>query len=69
MSTPAISSIAARRETMAFRLDRASAPSAMVIENTAGIATGIAATSRISTNCRMARASLRPQVSATTMSR
>ena len=44
-------------------------PSAMVIENTAGIATGIEATSRISTNCRMPSASSTPQSSATTMSR
>ena len=50
---PAISSIAASRETIAFCFESASAPSAMVIENTAGIATGIEATSRISTNCRM----------------
>ena len=39
MSTPAISSIAASRETIAFCFDNASAPSAIVIENTAGIAT------------------------------
>jgi hypothetical protein len=69
MSTPAISSIAASRETIAFSRDKASAPIAMVIENTAGIATGIEAISRISTNCKMFNASETPQSSATTMSR
>lgn len=68
MSTPAISSIASSRETMAFCLDSANAPSAMVIENTAGIATGIEATSKIRTNCKMLRASASPQVLAMTMS-
>ena len=53
MSTPAISSMAASRETIAFCFESASAPSAMVIEKTAGIATGIEATSRTSTNCRI----------------
>ena len=68
MSTPAISSIAESFETIAFSLERASAPSAMVIENTVGIATGMEATSNTSTNCSMPSASLRPHVSTITMS-
>ena len=50
ISIPAISSIDSRRETMAFILERATAPIAMVIESTAGMATGIDATARISAN-------------------
>ena len=57
----------ARRSPSASR--GASAPSAMVIEKTAGIATGIEATSRTSTNCRMSSASSQRQSSAMTMSR
>ena len=50
ISTPAISSMEDNRDTMAFSLDKASAPSAMVIEKTAGMATGMDATRRIRTN-------------------
>ena len=69
MSTPAISSMAARRETMAFCFDRSRAPRAMVIEKTAGMATGIEATSSTRTNCRMVSASSQRQSWATTISR
>ena len=55
ISTPAISSIADSRETIAFSFESSRAPRAIVIENTAGIATGIEAISRIKTNCRMLR--------------
>jgi hypothetical protein len=55
-------------ETIAFSFDSASAPSAMVMENTAGMATGIDATSRTRTNCRMPSASFKPQSSVMTMS-
>lgn len=68
ISTPAISSIADSLETIACSFDSASAPSAMVIENTAGIATGIDATISTSTNCRMPRASATFQSLAITMS-
>ena len=49
-STPASSSIADSRETIAFCLDSAKAPSAMVTDITAGIATGTEAISRTRTN-------------------
>jgi hypothetical protein len=68
ISTPAISSIAESLETIACSFDRASAPSAMVIEKTAGIATGIDATISTSTNCRMPSASSRFQSLAMTIS-
>ena len=68
MSTPAISSMADSLETIAFCFDSASAPNAMVMENTAGMATGIDATSRTRTNCRMPSASSSPQSSVMTMS-
>jgi hypothetical protein len=48
--TPAISSIDSSRDTIAFMRDSASAPSAMVTESTAGNATGMDATTTISTN-------------------
>ncbi len=50
MSTPASSSIADRRETIAFCFDSASAPSASVTDITAGSATGTDATSRTRMN-------------------
>ncbi len=53
MSTPAISSIAESLETIAFSFESASAPSAIVTEKTAGMATGMEATISTSTNCRM----------------
>jgi hypothetical protein len=49
MSTPASSSILSRRETIAFCPASRRAPTAMVIDSTAGMATGTEATSRIST--------------------
>ena len=69
MSTPAISSIAESLETIAFSFESASAPSAIVTEKTAGMATGMEATISTSTNCRMESASDMPQSSATTRSR
>ena len=51
MSMPAISSIATRRETIALKRASRSAPTAMVTESTAGSATGIDATVRMSANC------------------
>ena len=68
-STPASSSIADRRETIAFCLDSASAPSAMVTDITAGIATGTEATSSTRTNCAIDPAVAQLQTPATTMSR
>ena len=53
-STPASSSIADRRETIAFCLDRARAPRAMVTDITAGIATGTEAISSTRTNWAIA---------------
>ncbi len=50
MSMPAISSMETRRETMAFMAASREAPTAMVMESTAGSATGIAATVRIKAN-------------------
>jgi len=50
-STPASSSIAERRETMALCFDSASAPSARVTDITAGNATGTEATSSTNMNC------------------
>ena len=55
MSTPAISSMACKRETMAFSLERDSAPRAMVTESTAGMATGIEAITRIRMNWTSSR--------------
>ena len=54
---PAISSIASSRDTIAFSRASILAPSAMVIDRTAGIATGTEATSRISTNSASLRTS------------
>ena len=51
MSMPAISSMDSRRVTMAFSLDRARAPTAMVTDSTAGRATGMEATVRMRANC------------------
>ena len=50
-SMPAISSMDSSRDTMAFMREMARAPTAMVTESTAGIATGMDATVRISANC------------------
>jgi hypothetical protein len=47
---PAISSMDSRRETIAFSRASSFAPSAIVIDRTAGMATGTEATSRIRTN-------------------
>ena len=65
-STPASSSIADSRETIAFCRDRARAPSAMVTDITAGIATGTEAISSTSTNWAMPPERRQPQASATT---
>jgi len=54
-STPASSSIADSRVTIACLLARRCAPTAMVTESTVGIATGIAATVRTRANCRVVR--------------
>ena len=48
---PAISSMATSRETIAFIRASFSAPTAIVTESTAGSATGIEATVRMSANC------------------
>jgi hypothetical protein len=69
MSTPASSSIADRRDTIAFCFDNANAPSAIVTDITAGIATGTEATSNTSTNCAIEPAAVQLQVPLTTMSR
>ncbi len=50
MSTPAISSMATSLLTMASFLASATAPTAMVMDRTAGIAAGIAATIRTRAN-------------------
>ena len=68
-STPASSSIADSRETIAFCLDSARAPSAMVTDMTAGMATGTDATSSTRTNWVMMPMVAQPQTSATTTSR
>ena len=52
---PAISSIETRRETIAFSAASFSAPTAMVTDSTAGSATGIEATVRISANWIVSR--------------
>ena len=46
----AISSMDSRRVTMAFILDNATAPTAMVMDKTAGMATGMDATVSIRAN-------------------
>ena len=61
---PASSSIAASRLTIASRCASMRAPTAMVIERTVGIATGIAATVRIRVNCSVV-ISRSPRTSAT----
>ncbi len=48
---PAISLMDSSLETIAFILESARAPTAMVTERTVGIATGIEATIRIRENC------------------
>ena len=67
-STPANSSMADNRETMAFCLDNANAPSAMVTDMTAGMATGTEAISNTNTNCAISPASDHAQCPCTTMS-
>ena len=54
-STPASSSMATSRLTMAFLLANRRAPTAMVTDRTVGIATGMAATVSTSTNCKVVR--------------
>lgn len=57
MSTPASSSIEGSRVTIACFLASSLAPTAMVTDRTVGMATGIAATSRMSANWRVVRTS------------
>ena len=54
-STPASSSIATSRLTIALFLASRRAPTAIVTDNTVGIATGIAATVSTSANCSVVR--------------
>jgi hypothetical protein len=54
-STPASSSIATSRLTIAFLLASRRAPTAIVTDSTVGIATGIAATVSTSANCSVVR--------------
>ena len=54
-STPANSSIADRRVTMACFLAKRRAPTAIVTESTVGIATGMAATKRTNANSNVTR--------------
>ena len=66
-STPASSSIATRRDTMAFLVASSRAPTAMVTDNTVGIATGIAATVRTSANCKVVRTGSPRRIETTTI--
>ena len=66
MSTPASSSIADSRVTIASFLARRRAPTAMVTDSTVGIATGIAATVSTRANCNVVRIGS-PRKSATAM--
>ena len=54
-STPANSSIATNRVTIAFFFASRRAPTAIVTDNTVGIATGIAATVSTRANCNVVR--------------
>ena len=65
-STPANSSMAANRVTIASFLASRRAPTAMVTDNTVGIATGIAATVSTKANCSVVRIGS-PRKSATVM--
>ena len=65
MSTPASSSMATSRLTIACFLASSRAPTAMVTDSTVGIATGIAATVSTRANCSVVRISS-PRKSATT---
>ena len=65
ISTPAIDSIEDSFETIAFFFDKSSAPSANVIEKTVGIATGIDATNKTNTNCKIPKAVFKPKLCAT----
>ena len=69
VSTPAISSMDSSRDTIAPCFDSESAPSAMVTENTAGIATGIEATRSTRTNCNRLAALDRSKLCRSTRSR
>ena len=57
-STPASSSIATSRLTIAFFFASSRAPAAIVTDSTVGIATGIAATVSTSANCSVSRTGL-----------
>ena len=54
-STPANSSMATNRVTIAFFLASRRAPTAIVTDSTVGIATGIAATVSTKANCNVVR--------------
>ncbi len=54
-STPASSSMATNRLTMAFFEASTRAPTAIVTDSTVGIATGMAATVRTRANCRVVK--------------
>ncbi len=66
-STPASSSMATRRLTMACFLASSRAPTAIVTDSTVGIATGIAATVSTRANCSVVRIALPRTREATTM--
>ena len=65
-STPASSSMATSRLTMAFFLASRRAPTAMVTDSTVGMATGMAATVRTRANCSVVKNGL-PRMIDTTM--
>ena len=62
MSTPASSDMAESLDKIAFCFESLSAPSAMVTDITAGMATGIDAIRRTSTNCAILPAASKLQV-------
>ncbi len=66
-STPASSSMATSRLTMACFLASSRAPTAIVTESTVGIATGIAATVRTRANCSVVRIASPRRIAVTMM--
>ena len=66
-STPASSSMATSRLTMACFLASSRAPTAIVTDSTVGIATGIAATVRTRANCSVVRIASPRRIAVTTM--
>ena len=69
ISTPASSSMASSRETMAFFFAKVWAPSELVTVITVGIATGMEAINSTSTMRAMTAKSVHSQSSSTTISR